>query len=126
MPSIDSLIDDYLSAYAEPDRARRRAAVARVWAEDGRLVDPPLAACGHDEIVAQSDALLAQFPGHRFRRSSGVDVHHGRVRYAWQLLSPRGEAVIEGIDFAQVGDDGRLASVTGFFGPLPSLAREQS
>ena len=125
MSSIVSLIDNHLSAYGEPDRARRRDAVAQLWATDGRLVDPPLAARGHDEIVAQSDALLAQFPGHRFRRSSGVDVHHGQLRYAWQLLNPKGDAVLEGVDFAEVGDDGRLASVTGFFGPLPALPEER-
>ena len=125
MASIASLIDNHLSAYGEPDRARRHDAVRHVWADDGRLVDPPLAARGHDEIVAQADALLAQFPGHRFRRSSGVDVHHGHVRYAWQLLNPAGAAVLEGVDFARVADDGRLDSVVGFFGPLPSLSEER-
>lgn len=118
------LIDDYLDAYGEPDKARRSDAVRRVWAEDAQLVDPPLAARGHAQIVAQADQLLAQFPGHRFRRSSGVDAHHGRARYAWQLLSPAGQVVLEGCDFAQVDEAGRLAQVAGFFGPLP--ARESA
>ncbi len=121
MASITSLIDGHLFAYGDPDRARRRDAVARLWTADGRLIDPPLAASGHAEIVAQSDALLSQFPGHTFRRSSGVDVHHDQARYAWRLVNASGETALEGVDFARVTPDGRLASVTGFFGPLPTL-----
>ncbi len=113
------LIDDHLDAYGESDPARRSAAVARLWAEDAQLIDPPLAARGHAQIVAQADQLLAQFPGHRFRRSSGIETHHGLARYAWQLLSPAGQVVLEGCDFAQVDASGRLAQVAGFFGPLP-------
>ena len=121
MSDIQHLIDDHLAAYGDPDRQRRSDAVRRLWAEDAQLIDPPLAARGHAQIVAQADQLLAQFPGHRFRRSSGIDLHHGTARYGWQLLAPGGQVVLEGIDFAQLGDDGRLARVTGFFGPLPAL-----
>lgn len=121
MSDIQRLIDDHLAAYADPDRQRRSDAVQRLWAEDAQLIDPPLAARGHAQIVEQTDQLLSQFPGHRFRRSSGIDLHHGTARYGWQLLAPSGQVVLEGIDIAQLGDDGRLARVTGFFGPLPAL-----
>ena len=69
--------------------------------------------------MAQADALLAQFPQHRFRRSSGIDSHHGFARYAWQLLDRAGTVVLEGQDFAQLDSAGRLAQVAGFFGALP-------
>jgi hypothetical protein len=69
---LSTLIDRYLAAYGDPDKTRRTLAVSGIWAEGGELIDPPLTATGHAQIVAQSDALLSQFPGHRFRRSSGV------------------------------------------------------
>jgi hypothetical protein len=119
MTDTAASIDRYLAAYCDPDKARRAEAVKQIWTQDAQLVDPPLTAQGHERIVNQSDALLSQFPGHRFRRSSGVDTHHGRARYAWQLLDPQGRVVLEGIDFAQWDDSGRLAQVSGFFGPLP-------
>lgn len=119
MDDFTALIDSHLAAYGEPDSERRADAVALIWTDDGQLVDPPLAAQGHAQIVAQADALLAQFPGHRFQRSSGIDAHHGRLRYAWTLLDPAGQAVLQGTDFAQVDERGRLAQVTGFFGSLP-------
>jgi hypothetical protein len=121
MSDIQRLIDDHLATYADPDRQRRSAAVQRLWAEDAQLIDPPLAARGHAQIVDQAEQLLAQFPGHRFRRSSGIDLHHGVARYGWQLLAPGGSVVLEGIDFAQLDGHGRLAQVSGFFGPLPAL-----
>lgn len=121
MSDIQRLIDDHLAAYADPDRQRRSAAVQRLWAEDAELVDPPLAARGHAQIVAQADQLLAHFPGHRFQRSSGIDLHHGVARYGWQLCAPDGTVALEGIDIAQLDARGRLARVTGFFGPLPAL-----
>lgn len=121
MNDLDHVIDHYLAAYGEPDPARRGAAVQRAWAADAQLIDPPLAAEGHAQIAAQTDALLAQFPGHRFRRASPVDSHHGYARYAWQLLDRGGQVALEGTDFVQLDDDGRLRRVVGFFGPLAAL-----
>ena len=121
MSELTTLIDGHLAAYADPDAARRAGVVERIWAASGRLIDPPLAAAGHAQIVQQAQQLLAQFPGHRFVRSSGIDSHHDMARYAWQLVGPSGAAVLEGVDIAQVDHEGRLVQVTGFFGPLPAL-----
>jgi hypothetical protein len=120
MHEFEILIDTHLTAYADPDATRRATVVQRIWAAGGQLIDPPLAASGHAGILRQAEQLLAQFPGHRFVRSSGIDSHHGMARYAWQLIDPAGAAVLEGVDIAQIDAQGRLAQVTGFFGPLPA------
>jgi hypothetical protein len=121
MSDLATLIDTHLEAYADPDATRRAAAVQRIWAAGGRLIDPPLDATGHSQIIQQAEQLLAQFPGHRFVRSSRIDSHHGMARYAWKLVGPSGAVALEGIDIAEVDPEGRLAQVTGFFGPLPAL-----
>jgi hypothetical protein len=121
LKDISALIDRYLAAYGEPDVSRRTQAINEIWAPDSRLIDPPLSAAGHAQIVAQADALLSQFPGHRFRRSSGIDAHHGFARYAWELLDPAGAVVLQGLDMAQADERGKLTQVVGFFGPLPAL-----
>jgi hypothetical protein len=89
---------------------------------DGRLVDPPLEARGHQGIADQAATLLSQFPQHRFERSTTVDAHHNFLRYGWRLRGPDGTAVLEGVDFAELDVDGRLARVVGFFGVQPQLA----
>lgn len=121
--STTFLIDSYLAAYGESDKTTRSEVVRGIWAEDGQLVDPPLTAQGHTQIIDQADALLSQFPGHRFMRSSGIDTHHGWSRYGWQLLDTAGQVALEGCDFAQVDDNGKLTQVVGFFGPLPMHER---
>jgi len=117
-----TLIDTYLDAYGEPDRARRDELIARVWSADGALVDPPLTGEGHDGISTMAEAVQSQFAGHRFRRASGVDEHHGFVRYAWELVGPDGAVAVGGLDVGELDGDGRLRRVVGFFGPLPAAA----
>jgi len=58
-------------------------------------------------------AAQQQFPGHRFTLATGPDAHD-RVRFTWSLAADGGQPIARGVDFAPVGDDGRLRSVTGF------------
>ncbi|HEU4658417.1 MAG TPA: nuclear transport factor 2 family protein [Capillimicrobium sp.] len=120
MHDLTAVVDGYLEAYGETDPARRDALIAQVWCEDGRLVDPPLTGEGHGGISDMAAAMQQQFAGHRFRRVSGIDEHHGHARYAWELVSPDGAVAAAGVDVAELADDGRLRRVVGFFGDLPA------
>jgi hypothetical protein len=119
MSDLTTTIDTYLAAWNETDPARRTELIEQVWATDGRMIDPPLASEGHAGISDHIAALHAQFPGHRFRRASGVDSHHGDLRVAWELIAPDGTVALTGLDIATLAADGRLQRVTGFFGELP-------
>lgn len=119
MPDLNDLIDTYLSAWNETDATRRLALIERVWAADGQLCDPPMVGRGHREIGEMAAALHTQFPGHQFRRSSGVDAHHQQFRFAWSLVAPDGATALVGLDTGELAPDGRLQRITGFFGPLP-------
>ena len=81
LAALETLIDRHLAAYCDAEAGRRAAAVRAIWNPEGRLVDPPLEARGHQGIADQAATLLAQFPQHRFARSTAVDVHHGFARY---------------------------------------------
>lgn len=119
--TLATTIDTHLEAYGETDAERRDALIASVWTPDGRLADPPFEGEGHAGISALSDVVFEHFPGHTFRRSTGIDAHHGVARYGWELVGPDGAVAVGGVDIAEVTDDGRLARVTGFFGDLPAL-----
>ena len=119
MPAIATLVDGWLAAYADPDAARRLAVIRDSWNAEGRLVDPPLEARGHQGISDQAATLLAQFPGHRFERSTGIDAHHQFLRYGWKLVDGNGTAVLEGVDVMELDVDGRIARIIGFFGAQP-------
>jgi hypothetical protein len=114
-----TIIDRYFDMWNAEDEAGRRAAVADAWATDARYVDPMLEADGHDGLVAMVAGVQAQFPGHRFRRTTGVDAHHEAVRFGWELFAPDGTVVVAGIDVGELDGAGRLRRITGFFGEPP-------
>jgi hypothetical protein len=120
MSDLTTTVDTYLTAYGEPDTVRRAELISQVWSTDGRLVDPPLAASGHDGISRMAATVQKQFAGHRFRRVSGIDEHHGQFRFAWELVGPDGTVAVAGTDVGELADDGRLGRITGFFGDLPA------
>lgn len=114
-----TLIDDgYLAMWNETDASRRQATIGRIWTEDCRYLDPMLEACGREALDGMVAGVHQQFPGHRFRRTSGIDGHHDRLRFAWELVGPDGDVAVGGVDVAEV-HAGRLKAVTGFFGPIP-------
>lgn len=117
-PTITTTIDTYLQAYSEGDPGRRTELIEQVFAPTAVLTDPPFVASGHAELVGTFGAVLEQFPGHRFRRRSAVDEHHGVARYAWSLDAPDGTTALTGLDVVRFGDDGLIADVVGFMGDL--------
>jgi len=120
--TISTTIDTLFAMWNEEDPDRRAKLVAAVWADDGRLVDPPLDGTGHAGISDMVAAVQSQFPGHRFRRTTAIDAHHDTLRYGWELVGPDGTVVAVGLDVGQVAGDGRLRRVNGFLGPLPEEA----
>jgi hypothetical protein len=116
MADIATTIDTHLTAYCEPDPAKRTELLRSVWTSAGELVDPPMAAASVEEIAGLVDTVLTHYPDHRFQRTTAVDEHHGFARYGWALVSAEGTTAVAGTDFAQLDADGRLVRVIGFFG----------
>ena len=119
--TIDAAIDTYLEAYGETDTTRRTALIERVFAPEAHVFDPPIDGAGHAGINDMFAAVQSQFGGHSFRRSTGIDSHHGIARYGWELVAADGSVTLAGMDVAVVNEDGKLTRVAGFFGDLPTL-----
>jgi hypothetical protein len=122
MGDATTIVDTYLAMWNETDPKRRARLIEQAWIGDGRYVDPMLEAHGHGALGEMVAGVQAKFPGHRFRRRSGVDAHHDQLRFAWDLVAPDGAVVVAGIDVGVLTADGRLARITGFFGDTPALA----
>jgi hypothetical protein len=122
MSDVKTTVDTYLAMWNEADPARRAKHIERAWADDGRYVDPMLEAAGHAALSEMVTGVQTRFPGHRFRRASGIDIHHDQLRFAWDLVAPDGAVVVAGIDIGALAADGRLKRITGFFGALPAEA----
>ena len=111
------LIDRYIAMWNETDGARRRALIARTWTATAHYLDPLLEGAGHEGIDAMVAAVHERYPGHRFTRTSDVDVHHDRVRFDWTLGPEEGPMLVQGTDFGVVTAEQLLSAVTGFFNP---------
>ena len=77
--------------FGEGDRARRRAAIEELWAEDGVLYVPPGAIVGHDAIDKFAGDLRATHPDYVYTPVGDPQVLHNAGRMAWGS-GLRGEA----------------------------------
>lgn len=116
---VTATIDAYFAMWNEEDTAKRAQHITEAWAENARYIDPSRDADGHSALNEMVKVARGQFPGYTLRRSSGVDAHHDRIRFAWQAVAPDGSVPLAGIDFGVLASDGRLQSITGFVGELP-------
>lgn len=116
MTALEKLVDSHLHAYADPDGKRRLESIRQTWNPQGRLADPPFSVSGHEAIDEVAAKVVAQFPGHRFVRTSAIDSHNDFARYAWKLQDAQGHVALEGIDFVTFDGNGRILQVVGFFG----------
>ena len=122
MTAFEEALCGYIAAWSEADEEQRRLLLATVWEENGVYSDPTGEASGCEALVQHIGAFLQRYPGHRTLLTSGVSKHHGWFRFAWVVVRPDGQRVLEGVDFGEVGAGGRLRRITGFFGspsPIP-------
>lgn len=120
MTSINETVAGYIAAWNETDAGRRGDIIARTWAEDGSYLDAHRDSAGHAAIDAMIAAVQEQFPGYRFRLTSGIEAHHDRVRFSWSAGgTEQAPLFIGGTDFATLAPDGRLRTVTGFIDAMP-------
>ena len=119
MTPTEEIVLAYGAAWTETDEGKRRALLEKSWAENGTYTDPTVEVVGREALVQHIGGFHQRFAGHRIHLTSGVDEHHSRLRFTWAMVNPEGSRVSEGIDFGEVGSDGRLIRITGFFG-LPS------
>jgi hypothetical protein len=119
MTDVTTTVDTYLQMWNETDVARRAEVIRAAWIDTGHYIDPLMEGRGHDGLSAMVDGVQAQFPGARFRRTTGVDEHHALVRFGWELVGADGAVIVAGLDIGVVAEDGRLDRIAGFLGELP-------
>jgi hypothetical protein len=118
MSDVQQLIDDYFTMWNEDDPERCVAAASKVFVEDATYTDPLAEVVGPRAIAEMVGALRQSHAGYRLRLASTIDEHHDRLRFEWEILDADGDSYLIGVDCATVAD-GRLTSLSGFFGAAP-------
>ncbi|HEY2611673.1 MAG TPA: nuclear transport factor 2 family protein [Reyranella sp.] len=119
MSNIESVIESYVASWNETDPARRQSALAASCAANASYRDPVMVSDGQAGLDAMLAGVQAKFPGFVLRRISKVDAHNNAVRFAWSLGPATGPSVVEGVDFATLSSDGKLANIVGFIDKMP-------
>jgi hypothetical protein len=116
--ALESLIDAYCTAWSEPDSVRRKQIIDAVWADAATYTDPNVELEGAEALAAHIDRVIARRPGACVIRTSAVDSHHNLARFLWKAMLPDGSSLVDGIDFAEISEAGKLRRIVGFFGSL--------
>ena len=119
--AIKEVVTRYMAAWNEPDAATRRALLDQCWSDGGVYLDPRAFLTGRDELARHIGAVQVSRPGARLEFMSGIDVHHNVARFLWRLVRADGSCGDISIDFGEIGPDGRLDRIIGFFGAPPAL-----
>jgi hypothetical protein len=118
---IARLVTRYMAAWNEPDAAKRQALLVQCWADEGVYVDPNTELAGRDALSQYITKVQTSRPGARLEFMSGSDIHHHVVRFEWRLVRADGTRGDTSVDFGEIGPDGRLIKMVGFFGAAPKL-----
>jgi hypothetical protein len=117
-------VEQYLAAWNEVNASERRKLLEKCWTETGTYIDPNVELSGRDALSRHIANVQAGRPGATLEFMSGIDVHHNVLRFEWRLIRADGTPGATSIDFGELGPDGRLARIVGFFGAAPPLPQE--
>lgn len=94
--------------------ADKREGFARCLSPDCRYADPLRVAHGWEELLAYMLEFQRQVPGGCFVTTAFM-AHHDESLADWNLVDAGGNVLGTGRSYARYGQDGKLASMTGFF-----------
>jgi hypothetical protein len=110
------IVTQYVDAWNETDAAVRKILLDQCWADEGVYIDPTVELAGRDQLLHHIAKVQSARPGARLEFMSDIDVHHNVVRFLWRLVRADGTTGDTSIDFGEIGPDGRLIKIVGFFG----------
>jgi hypothetical protein len=85
--NLDEVMVAYIEAWNTLEEQSRRNLLDRCWADDGTYTDPISEVRGKEALVAHIGRFLSEGPsgrgpGYRIPIGSGVEQHHGMIRFS--------------------------------------------
>lgn len=113
---VAALVDAWFTAWAETDGASRAARLATLAAPDVRMRDRFSCVQGTGELTEHIGAAQRFMPGLRLQREGGPRHCQGMVIADWTAVAADGQPRGRGTNVFTLGPDGKVESVTGFWG----------
>ena len=112
MNHAQQLAERYVAAWNEPDAARRRAAITRLWTADGQHYVDTRQAIGYaalEQRIRGSHEKDVVGAGNRFPAVQDARRLRDAVIFHWQMLPANSETVLAtGLEVLIVYDEGRI------------------
>lgn len=112
--SLQEIVQAYLDAWNADDPGERKSLLERAVSDDVEFVDPMKQLVGRDALAAHIADVRTKFAGVMFASGGELDAHNGKLRAPW-IAERSGQVVLRGLDVDDVGRDGRLTRIIGFF-----------
>jgi uncharacterized protein YndB with AHSA1/START domain len=109
----DARVDAFFAAWAEPDAALRREALAEVVTDDVTFQDAFACTAGLDDLVAHTGAVQIHMPGVLLERAGNARQCQGTAVVEWEMRAADGTARGRGTNVFDLAPDGRIAAVVG-------------
>jgi hypothetical protein len=123
---VDATLANYFAAWNETDADQRQQLLGQCLSDEAELIDPTGRWQGINGLSVRIANYHSSAPGTAVVSASGVDEHNGIERYAWKIVDPSGNELMEGLDIAERDSAGRLQRIVMFHGPLPAATEAES
>jgi hypothetical protein len=114
MIDAQQLADRYVALWNITSRDARRNAIEELWPADGAHYVKTLEARGYDALekrVTGSHEKNVRDGGFRFHAAPNAQRLREIVTFNWEMIRPdSGEVVSVGLEFLELGADGRIAT----------------
>ena len=114
--AVPEIVDRWFAAWSEPDAAKRNAALEHTVAPDVSMRDRFSAIEGSAELRAHLAAVHRFMPGMALSRDGNVRQCQGMAVADWVATGADGQERGRGTNVFTLTPDGKVESVTGFWG----------
>jgi uncharacterized protein YndB with AHSA1/START domain len=112
----EAVVDEFIAAWGETDPGKRGTMLAQCFEPDGLYRD----AYGYVPGVGGLNTFLGNaqkfMPGLTLARTGPVRHAHGQICYQWTMTGPDGTVMASGMSAGECTPEGRIRSLTGFWG----------
>lgn len=115
--TIDAF-DHYWTMWNTTDQSQVRKHLDRAVSDSFIFCDPLHFHTGRQALEDNVRSFRTEWPTATLVIASGVDKHHNRHRYRWNLINEN-SILVKGLDIATVDADGLIERIDGFFGAVP-------
>jgi hypothetical protein len=122
MPSIDQTIATYFRAWNDPTLEGCTRLLHESCTPDVAYFDPKFALHSLPDLAARIHGSRPLAPDFRVDVTTAIDGYDDTFRYGWVFVSAEKALRIPGLDVVVRAKDGRIATLTSFFGPLDTIA----